>query len=82
MMPVKYEPFFIESGVSIHNPKYGAWWNGKPGLKNNHQSMAKKYNNEWGAWWEKKNGYASTRSITWKRTQMHLKYRKYYQYGK
>lgn len=82
LMPVKFWHLFAESGVNIHDPKYGRWWTAKPGVAGNHQSKAWQYNKEWERWWEAKNYRASQRSIAWKRTKMHLKYKKYYGCGK
>lgn len=82
MMPLKFVHLFAESGVNINDPKYGRWWTSKKGVSGNHQSKAWQYNKDWEQWWKAKNGRASQKSITWKRTQMHLKYRKYYGCGK
>ena len=76
-MPVKYQRDFKEAGINIHHPKYAEWWNSKKGLKNNHQSLARKYNNEWGKFFDK-NKKPTKKQILNKRVQLHNKYKKYY----
>lgn len=75
-MPVKFEYHFKKSGINIHDPKYAEWWNSEKGLRNNHQSLARKYNEEWCVFFEKSR---SKKAILDKRTKMHNAYKKYYQ---
>ena len=76
-MPVKYQRDFKKAGINIHHPKHAEWWNSKKGLKNNHQSLARKYNNEWGKFFDK-NKKPTKKQILNKRVQLHNKYKKYY----
>ncbi len=75
-LPVKFEYHFKKSGINIHDPKYAVWWSSEKGLKNNHQSLAKKYNDEWDVFFEKSR---SKKAILDKRAKMHNAYKKYYQ---
>ena len=36
VFPVALEPFFNKSGVKIHNPAFGAWWNATKHGKNSY----------------------------------------------
>ncbi|MFV0435743.1 MAG: hypothetical protein ACK5LO_17460 [Leucobacter sp.] len=76
-MPVKFTSIFSEAGINISDPKYGLWWNKTKGLKNNHQSLARRYNKQWENWFTK-NPEATKEQMLNQRKKMVRIYKPYY----
>lgn len=47
-MPVKYESWFAQRDLTIHDPRWLRWWCSKKGVTTSHQRMAAEYNRRWG----------------------------------
>jgi hypothetical protein len=47
MFPVKFRSLFVEAGIEIRDPRFGAWW-----AATEHLSNARGYNKAWETFFE------------------------------